>query len=135
VLWHILYLSMAHLMTSCGTLCAFLWHISLKVFLCRAVAHFVPSCGTFCTFLHEAHKSKSIFCAELWHILCLPVAHTKRLFVTCCGTCCAMLWHILCLPVAHFVQVKNYKKMSLNSLDSWKVFSRGLMNEKKYSLV
>jgi hypothetical protein len=29
-----------------GTFCAFPWHISLKVFLCRAVAHFVPSRGT-----------------------------------------------------------------------------------------
>jgi hypothetical protein len=39
----------------------FPWHISFKVFLCRAVAHFVPSRGTFCAFP--------------WHILFLPVAH------------------------------------------------------------
>jgi hypothetical protein len=36
----------AHFVPSCGTFCAFPWHISLKVFLCHAVAHFVPSRGT-----------------------------------------------------------------------------------------
>jgi hypothetical protein len=53
------------------------------------------------------------FCAVLWHILCLPVAHKfKSLFVPCCGTFCAFPWHILCLPVAHcilFPLVKNCK--------------------------
>jgi hypothetical protein len=46
-----------------------------------------------------------------------------------------MLWHMVCLPMAHFVQVKNCKKNILYSLDSWKVFSRGLMNERIFSLV
>jgi hypothetical protein len=39
-------------------------------------------------------KVKKSFCAVLWHILCLPVAHKSF---------CAVLWHILCRPVAHFV--------------------------------
>jgi hypothetical protein len=30
----------------CGTFCAFLCHISQKVFLCHVRALFVPSCGT-----------------------------------------------------------------------------------------
>jgi hypothetical protein len=54
-LWHILCLPVAHkpksLFVPCyGTFCAFPWHISLKVFLYRAVEHFVPCCGTFCAF-------------------------------------------------------------------------------------
>jgi hypothetical protein len=90
------------------------WHISL----------FVLCCGTFCAVLWHilclpvAHKPKSLcvpcsLCAVLWHILCLPVAHKfKSLFVPCCGTFCSFPWHILCLPVAHvilFPLVKNCK--------------------------
>jgi hypothetical protein len=29
-------------------------------------------------------------------------------FVPCCGTFCAVLWHILCLPVAHNSKKNNY---------------------------
>jgi hypothetical protein len=71
----------------CGTFCAFPWHISLKVFLCRVVAHFVPS---------------------PWHI------KSKSLFVPCCGTFCAFLWHmVLCSLLSRItsqeLQVKNCK--------------------------
>jgi hypothetical protein len=43
--------------------CAFPWHISLKVFLCRAMAHFVPSRGTFCAFPWHI-----VFCSRLSRI-------------------------------------------------------------------
>jgi hypothetical protein len=122
--------------------------------LCRPVAHFVPSCGTFCavrscgTFCAFPWHI-SLYCAVLWHNLCLPVAHKfKSLFVPCYGTFCPFLWHIslkvfLCHAVAHFVpsrgtwyfvpscqelKVKNCKKCLLDSLDTF--FSRGLMNER-----
>jgi hypothetical protein len=93
-----------------GSFCAFPWHISLKVFLCRAAAHFVPS---------------------PWHI------KSKSLFVPCCGTFCAFLWHmVLCSHLSRItsqeLQVKNCKKSLLDSLD---IFSRGLMNERIFSLV
>jgi hypothetical protein len=47
------------------------------------------------------------FCAMLWHILCLPVAHKSF---------CAVLWHILCLPVARkFKSLKSLKVKNCKS--------------------
>jgi hypothetical protein len=93
-------------------------------------------CGTFCAFLWHilclpvAHfvPSCGTFCAFLWHIVCLPVAHkSKSLFVPCCSTFCAFLWHIslkgfLCHVVAHFVQVKNCKKKSFRQFGQLESF-------------
>jgi hypothetical protein len=121
----------------CGTFCAFPWHIS-------HIGLFVPCRETFCAVpwhilcLPMAHKSKSIFvpcrgtfCAFPWHI------KSKSLFVPCCGTFCAFLWHmVLCSLLSRIasqeLQVKNCKKSLLDSLD---IFSRGLMNERIFSLV
>jgi hypothetical protein len=65
VLRHILCRAMAHFVPCYGTFCAFLWHKSLKVLLCRAVAHksfcAMYCCGTFCTFL--------------WHIVLKNIAN------------------------------------------------------------
>jgi hypothetical protein len=76
------------------------------------VAHFVPSRGTFCSFP--------------WHILFLPVAH----FVPSRGT-----WYSV--PSCQELQVKNCKSRIANKsiLDSLTFFSRGLMNERIFSLV
>jgi hypothetical protein len=74
----------------------------------------------------------------LWHILCLPVAHKfQSLFVPCCGTFCAFPWHMVFCSFLSRIQVKNCKSRIAknNFLDSLDFFSRGLMNERVFSLV
>jgi hypothetical protein len=131
VLWHILCRTVSHFVPYCGTFCAFPWHISLKVFLCRAMVHFVPYCGTFCAF--PWHISLNVF-------LCHAVAH----FVPCRGT-----WYSV--PSCQELQVKNCKSRIANQelqvkncksriakkvfKTVWTFFSRGLMNERIFSIV
>jgi hypothetical protein len=88
-----------------------------------------------------ANKS---FCAVLWHILCRPVAHfvpskncksriaSQELQVKNCKSRIA----------SQKLQVKNYKsKIASQELQKkvfltvWTFFSRGLMNERIFSLV
>jgi hypothetical protein len=84
------------------------------------------------------------FCAVLWHILCRTVAH----FVPSCSTFCTVLWHI-CLkvflscgtwysvPSCQELQVKNCKSRIAKKVfwTVWTFFSRGLVNERIFSLV
>jgi hypothetical protein len=80
----------------------------------------------------------------LWHILCLPVAHSlkvflcramahfvpcravahkpKSIFVPWCGTFCAVLWHISLFVQKSLLDSLNRLKVFFSRLNEWKNF-------------